>query len=496
MAARLQQQQHQPRRTNKAMAMVRRRLLFVVAMFGMMVYQSTSLAYFYESDTLDTVILSSAAKQIPQEENIILQQRSLSDDDRSTTTGDSGGQSLDGADTAPTDDFTFYYPTLHNDSSYFDKDPWRDVPFLHILDTPLIQNQLNLTLLIESRLELFEAFCLPSIRQQTSRDFVWIVRVDTRLSTQRPHWLRRLIGLLQGDPRVYLVELDSNPSWRDGKASRQLARSKVYTGEQRRLEYYMASYEQKHILETNLDGDDGLHYQYMEHIENNTLDILAQDPPPAFFYWCVPQEMEWHPVLLPRKPGPSTSMVPAPSSPYTHGLWMPGPTYGPKPPNNMDLCPSPGLTRVYPIGTLTEHVYRDGHHLLWPKFNNQKSSCARPQDGPSSPWKEAHCIQFMRFEDTSSYPAMRSRTPTSHSMVAVAGLNYGHLNKHYQQAHVYWNLTANDFGLDPERMRYLQTHVVENLLGIAQEGLQGQCSKDHSCMVRRSNASSVFVNVS
>eukprot|EP00977_Amphora_coffeiformis_P001453 scaffold294_cov221-Amphora_coffeaeformis.AAC.9 len=505
MAARSQQQ----RPTNNAKAMFRRmpfRVAMIMLMMVWMAYQSASLARFYELDAIETMVLS-AAQQAQQERGMVPQQLSSLENGKSTVTVDSDGRTLDVADAttidandvkqSQNDGFAFYYPTLHNDTTHFATEPWIDIPFLHILDTPLIQNQLNLTLLIESRLKLFEAFCVPSLRQQTSRHFIWIIRVDTRLSTQRPHWLQRLITLLWDDPRFYLVERDSNPSWRDGQASQQLARSKVYTGDQRRLEYYMAAYEQKHILETNLDGDDGLHYKYMEHIENKTLHILAQDPPPAFFHWCVPQEIEWHPVLLSRKPDPSTSIIPAPPSPYTHGLWRPGPTYGPKPPNNQDLCPSPGVTRVYPVGTLTEQVFRAGHHLLWRKFNHQKSSCTRPQDGPASPWKEAKCIQFVHLEEqdaaaSSSYAAMRSRTPTSHSMVAVDGLIYGHVNEHYQQAHVYWNLTVRDFGLDPERMRSMKTHVVENLLGIAQEGLQGQCSKNHSCMVRPSNVSRDF----
>ena len=459
----------------------RRSLLLAVCLlvfFSAVAYQITSVASFYEFLTFDMVL----SQQVIQEQTLIPQQlftTSVRERTLAAVTTTQANVPL------KNDGFTFYYPTLYNDTSSFANDPWIGVPFLHILETPLIQNQLNLTLLIESRLGLFEAFCYPSIRKQTSRNFIWIIRVDTRLSTERQRWLRRLIDLLQDDPRFYLMERDSNPPWRNGQASQQLSRSKVYTGDQRRLEYYMASYEQKHILETRIDGDDGLHYKYLEHMEDKTLDFLAQDPPPAFFYWCVPQEIEWHPVILPRKPGPQTSIVPAPPSPYTHGLWMPGPTYGPKPPNNQDLCPTPGITRVYPVGTHADQVFRGGHHLLWSRFAYRKENCARPKDGPASPWKETNCTQFVRL-DGASYPALRSRTPTSASMISVGGLNYGHLRKHYPQAHVYWNLTAHDFGLDPEPMRQMQAHVVDNLLAIAQEGLQGQCSKGHSCMVRLS----------
>lgn len=292
--------------------------------------------------------------------------------------------------------------------------------------------------------------------------------------------MRQLINLLQDVPHFFLIERDSNPPWRNGEASRQLEHTKVYTGNQRLLEYYMAVSNEKHVFETRIDGDDGLHYDFLRHIADQSMRILSQHPPPAFFFWCVAQEIEWHPVILERRPGPflesnTTPIEPLPPSPYTHGLWMPGPIYN-------DLCPTPGITRVYPVGTPTERVFRIGHHELWRKFKYREESCERRQDGSSSPWKGLNCTPVVRLD--TPFPALRSRSPTSASMVTVGGLNYGHLRTHYQKANVYWNLTQNEFGLDPARMQQLQSHVVENLLQIAQDGLEGQCSFRHSCMVR------------
>ena len=229
---------------------------------GLVLFQFSSYARFNEGFMFDSVI-----KQQLQHMSLELQQDNKRTDVSATTTTE---QRLS------ENGFSFYYPTLR-DASHFAKDPWNDVPYLHILETPLIQNQLNLTLLIESRLKLFETFCLPSMKRQTSRDFIWIVRIDTRLSTQRPQWLGRLIALLSNDSRFYLIERDSNPPWRNGESSKQLVQSKVYTGDKRRLEYYISMYQDKHIFETRIDGDDGLHYQYMQYIADESMKILLQN---------------------------------------------------------------------------------------------------------------------------------------------------------------------------------------------------------------------------
>jgi hypothetical protein len=388
----------------------------------------------------------------------------------------SSASNSNGNDPTPVDRLSFYYPTLYNSSHFTIRDASKDLPFLHIVDTPIMTNQLNLTELIEARLRLFESFCLPTLQKQISQDFIWLIRVDTRLSTLRPDWLRRMIDWLKDDPRFFLVERDSNPPWRDGKASQQLAQSKVYTGDRERLEYYMAAYEHKHVLETRIDGDDGLHHAYLQYIQDESVKILSSKPPPSFFYWCVAQELEWHPVTLERRPGPflqNSTIEPLPPSPYTHGLWMPSPVY-------KDLCPTPGITRVYPLGTPTERIFRIGHHELWRKFKYQKQTCARPED-EQSPWKELNCTPVVQLSTT--FPALRSRSPTSASMVTVGGLNYGHLKSQYQKAAEYWEVASNEFGLNPELIRQTQTYLVDRLLEIAQDGLRGQCSFRHSCMV-------------
>ena len=470
----------------KALVMLALPLLLVL---GLVLYQFVSFAQFSEFTILDKIITQQQqqAAALHQQQ----QQRQYNASDLALTTTLASAASATATTTSTSNPplsangFSFYYPSLR-EASYFAQEEsylsWNKVPYLHILETPLIQNQLNLTLLIESRLKLFETFCLPTIKGQTSQNFIWIVRVDTRLSTLRPEWIARLIGWLADDPRFFLIERDSNPPWRNGESTKQLVQSKVYTGERRRLEYYMAVYDQKHIFETRIDGDDGLHHAYMQYIADESIKILTQErrPPPAFFFWCVAQELEWHPVLLERRPGPfleknTTPMEPVPASPYTHGLWMPSPVY-------KDLCPTPGITRVYPLGTPTERVFRIGHHELWRKFKYRKASCQRPEDGPTSRWKELNCTPVVHLANT-AFPALRSRTPTSASMVTVAGLNYGHLRTHYQMAHEYWNVSVHDFGLNPELIREMQTHVVDNLLEIAQEGLEGQCSFRHSCMV-------------
>ena len=50
---------------------------------------------------------------------------------------------------------------------------------VHVVLTRFMQHQPKLVNLGRARLELFKSFCVPTMRQQTSRQFLWIIRVST-----------------------------------------------------------------------------------------------------------------------------------------------------------------------------------------------------------------------------------------------------------------------------------------------------------------------------
>jgi len=111
------------------------------------------------------------------------------------------------------------------------QDSW-DHPLVHIVNTRFMQEQGHLKALGRARLYLFQTFCLPSMVQQSTQQFLWIIKTDPQLD---PTLLRELIATVEPYPNIYLVASNKNfmirdthappgtgHSWRDGAEIRDL----------------------------------------------------------------------------------------------------------------------------------------------------------------------------------------------------------------------------------------------------------------------------------
>mmetsp|Transcript_16225 Transcript_16225/g.24334 ORF Transcript_16225/g.24334 Transcript_16225/m.24334 type:complete len:408 (+) Transcript_16225:61-1284(+) len=200
-----------------------------------------------------------------------------------------------------------------------------DEPFIHIINTRFMQQQGNLTTLAEARLHLFETFTLPSIMEQSSQKFIWVIKVDPHLDKTI---LEKLVGMIQdavavsssnkksdnvGDgnndgngnnkdnngfgERVFVVSSNKNykhnyGSWRGGAEMREVlshadadtdittslssasisSRGGIHTGNIHLLHRIKDLEASKIMLQTRLDADDGLHLKYLEHIQKDALE--------------------------------------------------------------------------------------------------------------------------------------------------------------------------------------------------------------------------------
>lgn len=99
---------------------------------------------------------------------------------------------------------------------------------------------------LRDRQELFEAYCLPSILEQTNQNFSWIIYFDP----QSPQWLKDKIEDFQ--LKGYFV-----PVFREEVSSEQLlADLRMVTGGTADV-----------LLTTNLDNDDGLALDFVERVQ-------------------------------------------------------------------------------------------------------------------------------------------------------------------------------------------------------------------------------------
>ena len=328
-------------------------------------------------------------------------------------------------------------------------------PLVHIVHTRFMQEQSHLHSLAWARLGLFEVFCLPTMIQQTSQQFVWIVQADPNVD---PAILNYLKALLEPHPNFYLVLSNKNfrinrqfpGAWRGGAEAQELRRVNILTGNRLLLEQVMADSESKHVLETRLDADDGLHIDLIKHIQERAR-ARFQQPDIRWTYWCTRRHIEWH--------------------------WMDDPEYSQGVLTGIKhdkLCITPGITVGFPVGTVESDVPIFAHDRIVVTLRDMP-----PEQGCGAA-KALDCLEFI---ETHIFEAIRSRTPTS------AGMLHVDLTRSQLEAttpflsYVYWDAVHGLFGLNRGQMEWINGYLTDHLIDIAKDNLFGQCTTGHSCKV-------------
>ncbi len=98
---------------------------------------------------------------------------------------------------------------------------------------------------LRDRIELFEEFCLPSVRAQTVEDFSWIIYLDPA----SPSWLRERMSMHARDGTFV-------PIYRESVERDELLADIAGVVGTRRA----------HLITTNLDNDDGLARDFVERV--------------------------------------------------------------------------------------------------------------------------------------------------------------------------------------------------------------------------------------
>lgn len=393
------------------------------------------------------------------------------------------------------------------------QDTW-DLPLVHIVNTRFMQEQGHLQSLGRARLYLFQAFCLPSMVHQSTQNFLWIIKTDPNLD---PVLLEEMIQTLKPYPNIYLVASNINfmirdmhgrqpegHSWRDGAEIKDLLVEDhtIYTGNRTRLYQAMVQKDRQVVLETRLDADDGLHKGYMQQIQDKALEQFVSTQQletsdkivPKWLYWCTRRHVEWHGGINERKPAPqllgASDAAATKSSVDFYGSL--------KVVEHSKLCITPGITVGFGVGTPANQVPIHAHDKLFQEIHDLD-----PEDACGY-HKSSQCLELV--EDF-LLVAVRARTPTSAGMqrvdntnadvveVAEGGdgdenTNHTKLNakKHNKQpkqsqlrTFLFWDLLHDDFALLREQIKYTNQYILNHLVPIAKDNLEGQCTSDHSC---------------
>ena len=194
--------------------------------------------------------------------------------------------------------------------------------YVHIVGTRFCLKQGHNAALVEARLLLFERICVPTMAQQSTNRFVWLVIVDETLAPRHRRRLTTLLAAHRGPKDFRVVSLDRSTANRDLRAQGHHA----FGLARLRQPSIVADY----VLTTVLDADDGLPYQALRMIREQVADAVRRVQRNATLLEhklvavaCYTAALNWQPST--RRPAGALNL------------------------HNESMCITPGLTRVVPF---------------------------------------------------------------------------------------------------------------------------------------------------
>jgi hypothetical protein len=358
-----------------------------------------------------------------------------------------------------------------------------------------MQQQPHLIELGLARLLLFKTIFLSSLEQQTSPNFICIIRTDPDLD---PLLKRTMLQLLNNSTlsKYILLATNDNPQMHYPSILEHLSNSSssatstststssvpvpvpVWSGNATRALEYLTPSPNVGILETRLDADDGISKFFVQAVQEEAMnDYFGTEPGNTWRIWCAGRHIEWQYDAPWKHHSGDEDEYKYKDSGSLVTLQLLG-------------CITAGLTQAYILPS--EHIPfpTSQHQSLYGSVTN-----CQAKDTP-----ESNCLSILELTPS----AFRARTPTSAGMLNVVwnGNNENGnetsnstkktkviQNKHYVRGaskqqkvqETMWYISEQLFGFSQETAarvhKYLQNHMLE----IATDNLRGQCTEGHSC---------------
>lgn len=402
---------------------------------------------------------------------------------------------------------------------------------VHVVLTRFMQFQPNLIHLGMARLELFKAFCLPTMIQQTTKQFLWIIRVDPDLhATVKQEFLSVIRSPEVKASRLNIVVVGSraridNGHFRTEQAIADINNHTLWWGDDAIVRDYFQNAQRKILLETGLDADDGLAIHFLEDMQLATARLARRIQSRVASWWriwCIESVDEWQ--FFGQNDNVITnqtdhSVLPAIASA------LPGANYGTIQPveDVRTFCRTPGLTRV---STAHQKRYKDltvfakgdsysqaetredgtGFFINHFEINRLIRRCQdRFPENVKAKDVVHRCFSFMQ---TNYTQAIRARSPTSTGMLGVAPPPHHHSTTQSNTRDEI-NTTSSDeampddssdpavntadpeldewkrasirFGLSKQIIGESRSRILANLPLILKDGLTGRCTPGYSC---------------
>lgn len=295
-----------------------------------------------------------------------------------------------------------------------------------------MRGQPDLLALGGSRLELFKTFCLPTMVNQTTKDFLWVILIDPFL---HPHLLHEIALLVKPYPHFFAVremaeeiDLDNiHPTF-------------IHTGDVNILKQAAIEAKSKILLQTRLDADDGLAINLIDHLQENAVKTLQGNDtkPSGCMLHCVRLHFEWHYDMKDKTRDPNG--------------WL-------KVEDTNWFCVTPGLTLAVAPGGID---WTDRS----PMYPHDKIMTSYPKCDLSKGIR-SRCFHTM--SELTEPAAVRSLTPASSFM---RGIDTTKKEKDTPEEH--WKLLEKSFTIEQETLAETRNYLLGNVQSIAKENLVSQ----------------------
>jgi hypothetical protein len=369
---------------------------------------------------------------------------------------------------------------------------------VHVIHTRFMQRQPHLVNLGRARLELFRAFCLPSIAAQTSKEFLWILWVDPDLPPDLKAELLSLVSSAgSGTSAVNTVVVASNARIDDGyfrnqRTTEEITERTIWHGNVDAVRAYQAASQNRTLLETGLDADDALARVFVEDIQRKAaalargISVLPRGPTTPWFQILCPRwSAEWQ-YYGPYESSKLGSLLLGMKNLY---------------------CYTPGLTRVsspgydqfrksLPVQNSEDRDVsglREGWRFFVDHYFIKKvlPVCRDLRRDTSAKKRSAvtACYQYYSLRPSPTSPVfLRPRTPTSASMkgMHVPGVNappdYITRRTRNETELKEWGSIVPRFGLTESTIVSSRTAMDRILDLVLKDAFDGLCTVGHSCL--------------
>jgi hypothetical protein len=312
---------------------------------------------------------------------------------------------------------------------------------VHLVYTRFMQGHPNLLALGASRMVLFKSFCLPTMVNQTTTSFLWIILVDPHL---HPTLLNELKELLKPYPHFFVIRMMSFEINLE-----DLNLSLVESGDKNVLVRAARELRSKVLVETRLDADDGLANVLIDHMQAKAVEALqgytASESETGWMVQCVKYHLEWHYDMQRNETEDLEGWLNMEKTP--------------------DFCVTPGLTLAQAPGVnRTTFTAIGAHDKLVQRY--QKCSDTR----------KTSCFRMTDELNATQPAAIRSRTPASSFMSGV-----GEKIRQTDTPQEYWKSLETMFTINRTTLTATRNYLMGNVQAIAKENLESQCHGMHGC---------------